>query len=85
MAEQGPDCVDVFWDVHLDPARDPPTPYRAVFELLGELWGQLHVFKSSVGDDGMLGALLSHLQQQVVGTALVLRIKVSMTDATEQE
>jgi hypothetical protein len=76
--------LDPFFDVHLDPACDPPAHEPAMFELLGELWGQLHVFRIA-SNDRLSCELAAHLQNQLVGAALVLSIKVSMIDANEQE
>jgi hypothetical protein len=77
--------VEAFFDVHLDPACDPTAHERALFELLGELWAQLHAFGTSMGEDAVLRTIVAHLQSQLVGAALVLSIKVTMTDANEQE
>ena len=77
--------VDAFFDVHLDPACDPPARYRDLFDLLGGLWVQLDAFRTANKGDRLLGEVVAHLQNQRVSAALVLSIKVSMTDTNEQE
>jgi hypothetical protein len=77
--------VDAFFDVRLDPACDPPAQYRDLFDLLGELWVRVHAFRTANKGDRLLGELVAHLQNQLVSAALVLSIKVSMTDTIDEE
>lgn len=59
---------------HLDPSCDPPEPYRAAFELFGELWDKLRVSRSSWAQDHVLLTLTDHLEHQMVVAGLVLAI-----------
>ena len=63
---------------YLDPSRDPPEPYRDAFDLLCELWDQLHVFRASYREDAFLSALFLHLENQLVAAGLVLWIKIEV-------
>jgi len=77
--------LDPFSDVHLDPARDPPERDRALFELLGKLWGDLGVVRPSVGEDPVLEQIVHYAQNQLIACALVLSIKMNMVEANEKE
>jgi hypothetical protein len=77
--------VDAFFDVHLDPTCDPPPHERALFDLLGELWAELHTFRASVDQEPVLRDVAAYLQRQLVAAALVLSIKMNMIDASKQE
>jgi len=77
--------MDPFSDVHLDPARDPPERYQALFELLGEFWGRVEVVRASFADDTILEQLARHVQNQLVAGAVVLTIKMNMIRASERE
>jgi hypothetical protein len=69
--------MELFFEfVHLDPASDPPEHYLAAFEMLGDIWGQLHAFRSACPQDEFLSQLITHLENQLVATGLVLTIKI---------
>jgi hypothetical protein len=71
---------DTFDDVHLDPACDLPALYREGLELFGELWGQLEMSRAALGHDALLDQLLTHLQSQLVGAALILDMKINLAE-----
>jgi hypothetical protein len=73
-----------FGSVHLDPACDPPEHYAAAFDLFGDLWGLLEVAKGDRGGDEFIEQLVEHLQNQLVGAALLLRIKANMHDTHKE-
>ena len=77
--------VDPFSDVHLDPARDPPERYQALFELLGEFWGRLEMVRASSGEDTILEQLVQHVQGQLIAYTLVLSVRMNMIEASERE
>jgi len=63
---------------HLDPSCDPPEPYLAAFEMLGDIWGELRAFRSSCPQDEFLKDLTAYLENQVVAAGLVLTIQVEL-------
>src|SRR6476469_4173743 len=65
---------------HLDPSCDPPEHYLAAFDLCCELWGELCGFRSSYRQDPFLMALVSHLESQLVGAAVILRTKLEVNE-----
>jgi hypothetical protein len=71
-----------FGNVHLDPACDLPERYAAAFELFADLWGQLET--TTIGEDELIQQLIVHLQTQLVGAALLLRIKTSLDDTSKE-
>ena len=81
---RGARLLGPFWDVHLDPACDPPAHDRDVFELLAEFWSRLEVARTHLGDDLILVELVAHLQNQLVGAAIVLNIKMSLMASDEE-
>jgi hypothetical protein len=72
-----------FGSVHLDPSLDPPGHYAAAFDLFADLWGLLEVAKGD-HDDEFIQQLITHLQSQLVGAALLLRIKTNLYDISKE-
>jgi hypothetical protein len=73
-----------FGSVHLDPSLDPPERYAAVFDLFADLWGQLETTTIDGDEDEFIKQLIVHLQSQLVGAALLLRIKTNMDDISKE-
>jgi hypothetical protein len=71
--------MELFFEfVHLDPSCDPPEHYLAAFEMLGDIWGQLHAFRSACPKDEFLSELITHLENQLAAAGLVLTIKIEI-------
>ena len=72
---------DAFRDVHLDPSCDATSGQQAIFALLQEFWQRLNEAHALTADDPLLQSLTKHLQEQLVGAALLLRVKSQVSDA----
>ena len=71
--------MDLFFEfVHLDPSCDPPEHYLSAFEMLGDIFGQLHGFRSASPQDEFLSELITHLENQLVAAGLVLTIRIEL-------
>ena len=71
--------MDLFFEfVHLDPSCDPPEHYLAAFEMLGDIWGQLHAFRSACPQEEFLSELITRLENQLAAAGLVLTIKIEI-------
>jgi hypothetical protein len=60
----------------LDPAYNPPERDQAAFELLAELWGRVHSFRSLCHDDPFLAELTAHLEGEIVAAGVVLGVQL---------